>query len=67
VSVVLDVQFRCFGGVMGGMVCVALRRVRMVSGGLVVTRLVMPGGFAMVLRRMLVVFGCFDVVLRCLL
>jgi len=45
---------------------VSLRQVRVVSGCLAVTSLVMPGGFAMVLRRLLVVLRCFDVVLRCL-
>jgi hypothetical protein len=38
----------------------------MVSGCLVVTRLMMPGGFAMVLCRLLVVLGCFNVVVGCL-
>jgi hypothetical protein len=40
--------------------------VRVVSGCLVVASLVKPGGFAMVLRRMLVLLRCFDVVFRCL-
>jgi hypothetical protein len=39
---------------------------RVVSSGLMITSLMMPGGFAMVLGRMLVVLRCFDVVLRCL-
>jgi hypothetical protein len=43
-----------------------LRQVRVVSGCFVFTSLVKPGGFAMVLRGQLVVFRCFDVVLRCL-
>jgi hypothetical protein len=43
-----------------------LRQVRVVSGRLVITSLVKPGGFAMVLRRVLVVLRCFGVVLRCL-
>jgi coenzyme F420-reducing hydrogenase alpha subunit len=38
-----------------------------VSGFLVVTSLVKPGGFAMVLRRVLMVLRCFDVMFRCLL
>ncbi len=63
---VLNVQFGRFGGVMGGVVGVPLRRVRVVSGCLVVTSLMMPGGFAMVLRRLLMVFRCFDMVLCCL-
>jgi hypothetical protein len=39
----------------------------MVSGCFVVTSFIMTSGFAMVRRRVLVVFGRFDVVLRCLL
>ncbi len=45
---------------------VSLRQVRVVSGCLVVTSLMKPGGFAMVLSRMLVVLRCFDVMFRCL-
>jgi hypothetical protein len=48
------------------MVQVSSRRVRVVSGCLGVTSFVKPGGFAMVLRRLLVVLRCFDVVLHCL-
>jgi hypothetical protein len=62
---VLGVQFCGFGGVMGGVVRVSLRRVGVVSGCLVVTRLMMPGGFAMVLRRLLVVLCCLVMVLCC--
>ena len=62
---VLDMQFCGFGGVMGCVVRVALRRVGVVSGCLVVTSLMMPGGFAVVPRRMLMVFRCFVVVLCC--
>jgi hypothetical protein len=39
---------------------------RVVSGCLIVASLVMPGGFTMVSRCVLVVFRCFDVMLRCL-
>ena len=63
---VLNVQFGRFGGVMGCVMRMPLRRVCVVSGCLVVTRLMVPGGFAMVLGRVLVVLCCFDVVLRCL-
>ena len=65
-SVVLDVQFGGFGGVVGCVVRVSLRGVGVVSGCLVITSLVMPGGFAMVHRRVLVVFRCFVMVLCCL-
>jgi hypothetical protein len=66
VSVVLNVEFGRFGGVMGCVVGVPLRRVGVVGGCLVVTRLMMPGGFQMVLRRVLVVFRCLNMVLCCL-
>lgn len=66
VPVVLNVGFGCLGGVVGGVVQVALRRVRVVGGRLVVAGFMMLGGFAMVRRRMLVVFGCLKMVLRCL-
>jgi len=64
---VLYVQFRRFGCVVGCVVQVPLRRVGMVSGCFVVTSLIMPRGFAMVLRRVLVVFCCFVMVLCCFL
>jgi hypothetical protein len=38
----------------------------MVSGCLVVASLMMPCGFAMMPRRVLVVLCCFDMVLCCL-
>jgi hypothetical protein len=63
---VLDVQFRGLGGVVGCVVRVSLRRVGVMCGCLVVTRLMMPCGFAMVPRRVLVVFRCFVMVLGCL-
>jgi hypothetical protein len=45
---------------------VSLRRVGVVRGCLMVAILVIPGGFAVVLCRLLVVLRCFVVVLRCL-
>ena len=64
--VMLDVQFCRLGCVVSGVMRVAMRQVRMVSGCLVVASLIVPGRFAMVPRRVLVVFGCFMVMLRCL-
>ena len=64
---VLDVQLRRFGCVMGGVVRVSVCRVRMMGGCLMVTRFVMPCGFTMVGCRVLVVLGGFEMVLRCLL
>jgi hypothetical protein len=63
---VLNVQFCRFSGVVVCVVCVPRRRVRVVSGCLVITSLMMPGGLTMVLRRVLVVFRCLVMVLRCL-
>jgi hypothetical protein len=65
-TMVLDVQFRRLGRMVGGVVGVAARRVRMVSGCLVVACLVVFGGFAMVRCRVLVVLRCLQVVLCCL-
>jgi hypothetical protein len=64
---VLDVELGRFGCVMGGVVRVSVGRVRMVSGCLMVARFIMPGGFPMVGRRVVVVFGGFEVMLCCLL
>jgi hypothetical protein len=64
--VVFDVQFGCLGGMMSGVVGMPLRRMSMVSGRLVVARFVMPGGFEVVVRRLLMMFRCFAVMLRCL-
>ena len=66
-SVVLDVQFRRLPCVMGGVVRVSVCRVRMMGGCLMVTRFVMPCGFPMVGRRVLVVLGGAVMMLCCLL
>jgi hypothetical protein len=44
-------------GVMGGVCRMAVRRMGVMRGFFVVVRLVMPGGLAMVLGSMLVMFG----------
>lgn len=62
----LDVQFGGFGGVVRGVMQVALRRVRVVCGDLVVTCLMVPSGFAMVLGCLLVVLRGFEMMLCCL-
>jgi hypothetical protein len=67
VPVVLDVRFGRFRCVVGCVMGVTLRGVRMVSGLVVVTRLVMPGGLTMVVRGVFVVLGGFQMMLRCLL
>ena len=66
-SVVLDVQFRRFRCVMGGVVGMAVCRVRMMGGCQMVTRLVVPCGFPMMSCRVLVVLGGAEMMLRCLL
>jgi hypothetical protein len=66
VPMVLHVQFGGFGGVMGGMVQVSLRGVRVVSRCVVVAFFMMPGRLAMVVRRQLMVLCCLVMVLRCL-
>ena len=62
-SVMFDVQFGCFCGVMGCVVQVPLRSVRVVSRCVVVAFFVMPSGFAMVVRRQSVVLRCLVMVL----
>ncbi len=67
VPVVFDVRLRRFRCVVGSVMRVSLRGVCMVSGLVVVARLVMPGGLTMVVRGVLVVLGGFQMMLRCLL
>jgi hypothetical protein len=59
----LGVRLGSFAGVMKGVLRVTVRYVRMVSSGMVIARFVMPGGFAMVARSVLVVLGGFMVML----
>jgi hypothetical protein len=61
----LEMQFCRLGCVMGGVMRVSMSQVCVVRGGFVVTSLIVLGGFAMMRRRLLVVFGCFSVMLRC--
>ena len=61
-----DIKFRRIGCVTCCVMQVSVRQVRVVSSCLVITSLVKPGGFAMVLCRMLMVPRCFGVVFRCL-
>lgn len=64
---VLDVQLCRFPGVVGCVLQMALRCVRVVSRSFMVAGLVMAGGLPMVRCRMLMVFGGFNVMFRCLL
>jgi hypothetical protein len=59
----LDVVLRRFRRVMRGMVQVALRGVRVVRGGFVVALFVVCCRFAMVARRVFVVFRCLMMML----
>jgi hypothetical protein len=52
---------------MVGVMRVSIGRMRMVSGGLVVARLMMPGGFTMMGRGVLMVLCGLEMMLRCLL
>jgi hypothetical protein len=61
-----DVQLGRFCGVMRCVVCVSLRRVRVMSSHRVVAFFMMSGGFPMVNRRVLVVLRCL-VMMRCCL
>ena len=63
---VLKVQFCRFAGVVSCVVRVPLRGVGVMSGCLVIAFFMMPGRFAMVVRRLLVMFCCLVMVLRCL-
>ncbi len=58
----LGVVLRCFVGVGLGVNGVAMRRVRMMSGGLVIACLMVFGRFAMMLSGRFVVFCGFRVV-----
>ncbi len=63
-AVLLSVMTAGFGMMMFGVAGVAVRAVRMMSRLFVIAGFMMLGGFVMVLRRMLVVFGGFAMVLN---
>lgn len=60
-SVVVRVMLAGFFRVMGGVDSMAMRDVSVMTGLLVVSALVMIGGRAVVLGGVLMVFGCFSV------
>jgi hypothetical protein len=62
----LHVEFGCFCCVVCGMVRMAMGRVSMMRGGLVVTAFVVLGGFAMVPGCVLMMFRCLVMMLCCL-
>jgi hypothetical protein len=63
----LDVKLRCFRRMVGCMGMMPVRGVRVMRCRLVVTGLVVPRRFTMVLRGMLVMLCCFMVMMRCFL
>jgi len=63
----LDVQLCCFGVVMTGEFFVTLSRVGVVRSNLKVAGFEMLCRFAVVPRGIFVVFGCFAMMVRCLL
>jgi len=65
--VVFGVEFGGFGGVVSGMVMVAIGGMSVVRREMMVTGFVVARGFAMVACRVLVVLGCFVMMLGCLL
>src|ERR1700744_5001229 len=64
-AVCLDVMLGGFLGVIGGVNVVTVGQVSMVSGQFVVTAFVVPGGFMVVARSVLVMFRCLLVMLNC--
>jgi hypothetical protein len=63
----LGVEFRRFAGVMGCVLCVALRGVRVVGCCLVIAGFVMLSGFTMMACRVFVMVCCLIVMVRCFL
>jgi hypothetical protein len=62
-----DVSLGGFRGVVRGVMMMAMRQVRVMRGEMMIAGFVMARGFAMVARSVLMVFGCFVVVLSGLL
>lgn len=60
----LRVRFCRFPGVMRGVLQVTMRAMGVMACGFVVAILVVPGCFAVMAGRMLVMFGCLVVVFR---
>lgn len=63
----LRMKFCRFRGVMERVLLMPVRRVGVMGCRFVVTGFVVPGGFAMMARRMLMMLRCFVVMLGCLL
>jgi hypothetical protein len=63
----LGMEFRRFAGVMGCVLSVALRRVRVMGCGFVIAGFVMLAGFTMMACGVFVMFCCLSVMVRCFL
>jgi hypothetical protein len=63
----LDVRLGGFARMVHGMLVMAASGMGMMSRCFVIAGFMVPGGFAMMLRRMLVMFGCFVMMLGCVL
>jgi hypothetical protein len=61
----LDVQFGRLGCVMGGVMRMSVCQVCVMSGRFVVATCIVFCGLAMMLCRVVVVLGCFGVMLGC--
>jgi hypothetical protein len=59
-----DVQLGCLRGVVGRMVMMAVGRVRVVCGEMMIPRFVMPRGFTVMMRGAFVMF-CRTIVVLC--
>jgi hypothetical protein len=62
----LEMEFGCFFVVMHCVQMMSVRDMSMVGGFLVIAGLMVFGGFLMVARRVLVMFGGFSMMFRCL-
>ncbi len=63
--VVFHVRLGGLGGVMAGVLMMAVREVGVMRGGFVLACFVMLGGFLVMARRVFVVLGCCVVVFGC--
>jgi hypothetical protein len=59
----LDVQLGCLGGMVGGVMRVAVSGVSVMSGGLMIAFFVVPCGLSVMPGGVLVMFGCFVMML----
>jgi hypothetical protein len=63
----LGVKLGCFRGVMRGVMMMAVGHLGVMRGQMVIAGFVVPRGFAMMTRRVVMMFGCFLVMRNCLL